>query len=134
MKKVILTIIAAVSLFSCSPESQSETTGLEGTFLQSKKTEYYLNEPHRGEDVFVYPEGWDRTITITKEETSNGFAWRSVSSNGWNMLYIPEGSDQYTDGGFNKYEILLTQNTLTIENVTQEDTGTKRTIMYYERL
>ena len=133
MKKLLITFAAVLTLMSCSPEEQAQAQAgeqtvnqtLEGSWGLVKEVIYYLNEPHRDEQINIYN---GNEIIITRGEIPEG---------SFSRIFVPLGGNEYTCNVFGQvltYEVLLDGNSLSIEDVTDEETGTKRTVYHYNRL
>ena len=141
MKKLLITIAAVLTLMSCSPEEQAQAQAgeqtvnqtLEGSWGLVKEVIYYLNEPHRDEQINIYN---GNEIIITRGEIPEG-VYYEVMEGSFSRIFVPLGGNEYTCNVFGQvltYEVLLDGNSLSIEDVTNEETGTKRTVNHYNRL
>ena len=134
MKKVILTIVTAVALFSCSPEDSVGVDLLVGDWMEYNSTSYYYNQPERGEDVSTFnsPKTWsignyyeDGVLIPNIYIISIEDQITIISRIGSNFTIQGEGS---------LIEIIVEGEFMTFENISNESTGSTRFIIKLIRL
>ena len=135
MKKVILTIVTAVALFSCSPEDSVGVDLLVGDWMEYNLTNYYYNQPERGEEVYTFstPDVWhidnyyeDGVLIPDIYTIGIGGQFLNIGRNVGNTFSIL--------GEPSLIEIIVEGEFMTFEDISSESTGSPRVIRKFIRL
>ena len=134
MKKVILTIVAAVAFFSCSTEDSARVDSLVGDWMEYNTTSYYYNQPERGEEVSTFNSPKVLNIDNYYEDGVLIPNIYTISIEDQITMLNRIGNNFGLEGDFGVYEIIVEGEFMTFENISNESTGAPRFIIKFIRL